>query len=277
MLRRLALGNAGGVKPTDAIALDFEARVIAAGGTLTASTLAAVDNLVKSYKKENIWNKKIDIGLFVGSNLAAALVKLKFPSGVQSTLTPTDFVEGDYSQASGLAGDGLTKALNTGVIPNTHIGDLKNLHVQVVGNNPSVLTGNTTVKVLVGSTTANNRLFMRHNTGAVRFEFNAGLAALVNVAYDPATAIVGTLLASTLGANNAYFFYNGTQVSTDTSFNAVTLGTDPVTIFAQSEDAVVKQHCNLVCRGYSLGFGLTPAEALKDSQIMAAFNAAVRV
>lgn len=107
--------------------LDWKARVIAAGGTVQQSTVDAVDTFVRETKNSGVWPFLLDVGVFAGDQLAAALVKLKYPAGGQSTLTNMNFVGGDYTERGvngGLVGNGTTKYLKTGVTPPAVTGTL---------------------------------------------------------------------------------------------------------------------------------------------------------
>lgn len=93
---------------------DYQARVLAAGGTIQAATLNAVDAFVDNTKASGVWQLLVDVGVFAGDQLTAALVKLKYPNGVQSTLTNIGFLNGDYAVNTGLIGRG-AQYLRTGV------------------------------------------------------------------------------------------------------------------------------------------------------------------
>jgi hypothetical protein len=91
--------------------------IAANGGTVSAGTIASVEVFVKGLKADSLWDSLLEIGVFAGvDNLAAALVKLKMPSGISRTLTNVNMVSGDYTasgSSAGLQGNGTTKYLNT--------------------------------------------------------------------------------------------------------------------------------------------------------------------
>jgi hypothetical protein len=107
--------------------LDWAARVVTAGGTVSQTTKDAVQTFVANMKSVGssgtpLWGLCQEIGIFAGSNLAAALVKLKYVSA--STLTNNNFVSGDYAEtggSGGLLGNGTTKYLDTGYNINTSL------------------------------------------------------------------------------------------------------------------------------------------------------------
>ena len=102
---------------------DWQTRVIANGGTVSAGTLSAVDTFIGTLKGAGLWTKLLRLNLFAGDQLAAALVPLVVGAG-NSVDTNVNFVSGDYSQAMGLSGDGSTKYLNTGLALNSATGGL---------------------------------------------------------------------------------------------------------------------------------------------------------
>lgn len=105
----------------DAVAVDYRARIVTAGGTITDAAAWAVNEFVLATKAAGIWDKLVDVAPFAGAQLAAALIKLKGPAGTLA-LTNHNFVGGDYTQATGLNGDGATKYLQTGVNLAAHVG-----------------------------------------------------------------------------------------------------------------------------------------------------------
>jgi hypothetical protein len=101
----------------DPDAADFFSRITVMGSSISASTQYAVNQFVVRCKADGIWSQLKDVGLFVGDDLTAALVKLKTLSG-DYNYANVNFVSGDYSEATGLAGDGETKYLKTGFAAN---------------------------------------------------------------------------------------------------------------------------------------------------------------
>lgn len=92
------------------------------GGVISSQQLAAVDDFISNGKTNGWWSTVLDMGVFAGQNLSAALVKLKYPSGGQGTITNHNFVATDYTQANGVvaAANNSTKYLDTGFIPNAN-------------------------------------------------------------------------------------------------------------------------------------------------------------
>lgn len=101
--------------------LDYFQRIVFNGGTISPSSMKAADDFVRALFDANLWWKILDMGLFVGDQLAAAMVKLKYTNGT-GVLVNNNFVAADYVEqgaGGGLRGDGSTKSLRTGLAQNT--------------------------------------------------------------------------------------------------------------------------------------------------------------
>lgn len=108
-------------------AADWANRVRTNGGTVSGTTLSAVDRFCKAIAAKGIRDRFYRLNLFCGTGLTAALVPLyRGPSlgGTQygnTTDTNTGpFVSGDYAEtgaSGGLNGNGTTKYLATGLNP----------------------------------------------------------------------------------------------------------------------------------------------------------------
>jgi len=99
----------------DPDAIIYRDSVIAAGATISANNFTAANNLFIGLKNQSLWTLIDQLYLLAGtSSLTGALVKAK-GSG---SLTNVNFIGGDYSQTTGLVGNGSSKYLNTGRLAN---------------------------------------------------------------------------------------------------------------------------------------------------------------
>jgi hypothetical protein len=89
-------------------------RAIAAGGTFEADSITIADALIKAIKASTFNDKIKYLIPYLGGNLATARVPLRdsLNVGIAGNLNSA-FVDGDFSQSTGLQGDGSTKALLT--------------------------------------------------------------------------------------------------------------------------------------------------------------------
>ncbi len=120
-----SLVGAPAVANTDA--QDWVDRVYGNGGTVSASTAAAVNNFCVAIDSAGIRGKFYRLNLFAGTGLNACLVPLyvgptslgiKYGNATDTNVGP--FVSGDYNEtgaSGGLNGNGATKYLATGLNP----------------------------------------------------------------------------------------------------------------------------------------------------------------
>lgn len=95
-------------------AASWRDRVLANGGTLAADSFAIANAVLQAIAATTFNSKLVYLLPLLGTNLIAARVPLRdsFSAGLA---TNTGFVDADFSQATGLQGDGLTKMLGTGI------------------------------------------------------------------------------------------------------------------------------------------------------------------
>lgn len=99
-------------------------KVPANGGTVSESTLTAVSDFCIAVKAAGIWDSILRINLYAGDQLAACLTPLKDligTPGIDVNSGSVTFMEGDYSEVTGLTGTFVVvpveKYLDTGVLP----------------------------------------------------------------------------------------------------------------------------------------------------------------
>lgn len=104
--------------PLDPDTLDWESRVISAGGTVSGTTLGLLNTYIVDQKTAGLWSKKtylwIPLGDFVASRVPIIV-------GVgSSSVSLTNLVSGDYAETGstgGYKGDGTNKYFGTGWSP----------------------------------------------------------------------------------------------------------------------------------------------------------------
>lgn len=98
----------------------WRAAVVANGGSVSASTMKAVSKFCSDIDKAGVRDRFLRLNLVCGSNLAAARTPLyrgaslagtQYGSSADVNVGP--FVEGDYSQSAGIAGNGTSKYFDT--------------------------------------------------------------------------------------------------------------------------------------------------------------------
>lgn len=92
-------------------------------GDYSETELAALNRYVRGCKADKIWDRQYEVYPFCGTNLKAALVKLKSAPDNATSLVNHGFVEADYNYLDpgtnqivhGLKGNGSSKYLDTGI------------------------------------------------------------------------------------------------------------------------------------------------------------------
>lgn len=103
-----------GTSATTGVVEQYVANIKAAGGSIDATGLAAVQGLYGALATSGVWDRLTQVWPCAGTGLASALVQLRYPPGTPVSLTSVSFVGGNYAQtggAGGLTGDGATKYL----------------------------------------------------------------------------------------------------------------------------------------------------------------------
>jgi hypothetical protein len=230
-------------------------RVISNGGIISDASLSAVEKFVQDCKNSLIWDKLIEVGPFVGSNLNAALVKLIFPGGGSGLLTNVNFVAGDYNESGvngGLNGDGATKYLNTGFnaqgsLPdNSHLSFYLRDDVSAASNRALIGTINGTDQYWLGAIT---------NT---QTNIRLGQTITATLAQNMSK---GFYIGSRSAVNSLKLYKNGAAVASDAT--AVTHARPNLDLFLFAFNSGGTAAAHFPGRGsfYSIGQALSDAEA----------------
>lgn len=256
------LASGGGI---DATTLDWAARVAAAGGTVSGKTLAAVGVFVRSAQSAGYWDKINRINLFCGDSLTAALVPLKIGGG-GSTDTNVNFVAGDYTEATGLTGNGTTKYLRTGLVPSASL-TLNSTHMAVY-NRASGATGGV---IHLGARDGTNYMELIAPSAAGNLGWRAyGVAEI----FSAVTAPYGLMVGSTLSGSDSKTYQHGTQRQTG-SPTAGALVAQEIYVFGTNSSGSPAFLSSHALASYSVGVGLTAADDAAYAIHMEAFQDAL--
>ena len=125
--------------------------VIANSGTVSATTMRAVSNFCTAISAAGIRSKFLRLNLVCGNNLAAARVPLyrgasatgtQYGSAADTNIGP--LTSADYSEATGLQGDGSSKALDCTITLETFKtfgADYDNVHLSVYNRSLTGVSG----------------------------------------------------------------------------------------------------------------------------------------
>lgn len=262
-------------------ALAWRTRVIANGGTVSASTLAAVSDFCAAIDAAGIRSKFRRMNPFAGSNLSACLVPLY--RGESSTGTQyggtTDanpgagpFVSGDYTETGangGLLGNSTSKHLNTG-FRTQDLPGVNDCHIAVWSREAPVTTTRRPIGCIRGSLEV---YLIERRLGGNQARLGGG--SNFNAVGDDFTA--QSMIASRTSSTSAVLYKNGTSIATQTTtLTGVVSSTQAIGVFAALQNGTTPQGFfpHRLC-GYSIGGGFTAAQAASFHNAWAALQAAL--
>jgi hypothetical protein len=276
---RLLRPRASGFHPD---AADWRSRAISNSGTVSATTIRAVDTFCRDIAKAGLRDKFYRLNLFCGDNLNACLVPLyRGPSrtGTQygnTTDTNANFVSGDYTEtgtSGGLAtgSSNTNKTLDTGFSP--HAAGLveDNTHMSYYSR-----AGNSSSNVVMASGNsggANTQLWQFFLAGSSFYRSGGGSnSGFENQSFTRTGHIIAKR-----GSGGGAAYRNGSNlgVTSNVVGSVAWIANKPpaVRVFARrlfvtsTSTDTTDQYISMTLQGYSLG------SAFDDSQALAYYNA----
>lgn len=268
-------------------AADWANRVRTNGGSVSGTTLTAVDRFVKAIHRAGIRDRFFRLNLFCGNsdaNLAAVRTPLfRGPSLTatqfgNATDTNLNFGPGDYAEtgaSGGLLGNGSSKYLATGLVPSSVLtrGDTHlSVHVVAAPTSGAFIPA---IGAFEGS--GQTSLIISHNAATLASpfgyeDFNSVNGYVSGSQNNP----VGHLLGSSVSAADRRAFRNGTQSgSTGQASMTGALTANQVFVFSRNLNGAANLFSNARLAGYSIGAGMTAAQVLSFSAAMLAFQSAL--
>lgn len=201
--------------------LDFSARVTAAGGAVSFRTMQCLDKFVIDARESGVWSCLKEVLPLVGSNLNAALVKLKY-SNIATSASAVNFVSGDFSEATGLLGDGATKHLDLHYTP----ANLMTALVGLASYNREDTTG-ASIRYAIGvNDLADNYLLGSNNPATACAGYIAGPVAAL-----PATPYTkGFYYVDRSSSSNLKLYRDGVEIGSNSA--TVSLSNPGINFFA---------------------------------------------
>jgi hypothetical protein len=261
-------------------ASSWASRVVANGGTVSGTTLSAVDKFCDSIASAGIRDRFYRLNLFCGSNLNACLTPLYRAASLGDTqlgnATDTNvgglFVSGDYNETGAIGGlkAGSGKRLNTG-LNQTDIG-VDSCHLAIyepakatgsfnnrIGSRTSALTNE---HVLTGGSAAESMAYGIDNLAGNR-------RAQTTTAYTEGGAF---FIGSNLSSTAATLYKNGASIATASPV-ARTAQSLAYFVFALNESGAAGDPMTTGrIAAYSVGLGMTGPEAAAYNTAMQAFQ-----
>jgi hypothetical protein len=284
-----ALGTKWGItlapQVSNADAQDWVNRVYANGGTVSASTAAAVNTLCDSLDAASLRDRFYRLNLFCGTGLNAALVPLyRGPSlgGTQyggATDTNNAFVGvgTDYAETGatgGLTGNGSTKYLNTGFNVDQLPG-AANCHLSsFITGTQDIASARTLVGVLFNGTTDRYRLFLQLSGSTapnygIQTELGKANSAIAN---NRTNTNGGLILASRTSTTLLTLYDDAVSIGTTETSTAETTSASPFFVFARNGPV---EYYNGRMAAYSIGAGMDAPQVTAYNTAMQAFQSAM--
>lgn len=260
-------------------AIDWATRASANGGTISTTVLRAVSDFCAAIDSNSLRDRFARLNIFSGGNLSGALVPLYNSFSFGGTLianvtdTNVNFVSGDFAQtgaSAGLTSNG-TKYLSTGaaIVSQLSVGDA---HLSV--SSPS-LDGPANLNLMGASGNGFNNIagLQRSGSGTYRAFING---TPTNTATTTTGFTAGQLIASSVATNDLKMFQNGTQNgSTITATRSGSLTANSMFVFSFNANGAPSNGVAARLQSYSIGRGLTAAQAAAFSSALAALNTAL--
>jgi len=260
-------------------AIDWATRASSNGGVISTTVLRAVSDFCAAADRESFRSAIYRLNLFCGGNLSGALVPLyrgpTFGGTTYGNATDTNvnFVSGDFSESgasAGLTGNGTTKYLNCGasILSQLSVGSA---HLSVSG---ASLNGVSSVNLIgAGSSGFNNLAALQTTPGGTTHR--TFINGTPSASTDTSTAFSsGQLIASSVATNDLRLFQNGTQNgSTLTTARSGSLTANAVFVFTYNDNGTPATRIPSRLQSYSIGLGLTAAQAAAYFSALAALNA----
>ncbi len=119
VLRTLRTGNPDKIANNfaDGVLARYQTALAAAGGSISATQLAAVRTFVKTGFRDRWWFSLVDCCLFLGADLTSGLVKIVAAPGAGASYVAHGVLSGDYGVNSGVTVAAINRYMSSGVVP----------------------------------------------------------------------------------------------------------------------------------------------------------------
>lgn len=279
--RRASVANIGTLHPE---CMTWIGNVVSNGGTVSATTAAAVSAFCTAIDAASIRDRFARLNLFCGSNLSAALVPLYRSTAAGGTLlgnstdTNNNFVSGDYAEtgsAGGLAGNGTTKFLNTGLNQST-------VNSSGFGHISAFIRLGTfadiTYRLMGVLDTSTSQYFFID----VRGQSNGGFVGVhgSSTTFGPGSFRTQSSpelrMVTRSSTSSSQMYVNGAYQSGDATTRTVSSVASPMYVFAENRVGTGAQtHSAVTLGAYSIGSSMTQAQSNAYYLAMAAFQIAL--
>jgi hypothetical protein len=268
---------------------DWANRVRTNGGSVSGTTLSAVDRFVKAIHAAGIRDRFYRVNLFCGDS-DASLNAVRTPlfrgpslTGTQyggTTDTNFNFVQGDYAEtgaSGGLTGNGSSKYLNTGLPINftgTRSYHLAALPFAVTSGNGCFVGADTNLDGNPPRIYQSLRTFAATSRVWVWYNWTDATNRQADVASNSITGLL--LLGTGDGSGNTLYSGGSALVTTAATENRTATQTFPHFVFAENRrNQIVAEYLNGRLGLYSAGLAMTASQVASYNAAVVAFNTAM--
>lgn len=238
--------------------------VAVTGSNVSYDTAQIVNGFVENCKASGIWDNLVDVGIFVGNDLNAALTKLKWHpvAGPYLTNVSGNFTAGSYTErgaAGGLSGNGTNQWLDSRVPANIM---QPAPHLSFYLTNPAFAGGAS--RGYIGSERAGNSdsLILGYLGGGAAQQFRYGTGAGTQASFTTSSApgfFVGNF--NTSLSRDELFISGLLRGGTTTiSSTPVPYNSSNLTLFSVLSAGSPSLYLPATCTFYSIGTSLTPIQ-----------------
>jgi hypothetical protein len=268
-LEIVMLGRSG-ASSLDADAVAWGTAVTAAGGTYSGTTLSALSTFIKSAKANSYWTKIVCFNPIAGNQLTAALIQ--YTSGSWASATNHNFVNGDYTEATGITGNGSTKYIDTGLVPATSL-TLNSTHLAIY-NRSSSASASGGVHIGADDAARSLRLFAPFTDGTCYLDMYDTANGRVSSA--ALASAYGFVIGSRTASNAEAIYRNGSSLATSSLAQTSGLPIGQSTyVFCRNFNGAASNFVAHVLAAYSIGAGLSSTDATNFNTDMQAFQLAL--
>lgn len=275
MSPRLLRPRASGVHPE---AGAWRSAAVANGGSVSTTTIRAVDAFCRSIDTAGLRSKLVRVNLMCGSNLNAVLVPLyraTSRTGTQlgdATDTNDNFTNDHYAENSGLVGNASNRRLFTGLARSAVSGSAS-LHAGVFAHTRA--TGSFRQYIRADATgTAFNVTALDNRSVSTNVAFANSSSAATGNTTDTAHAAKDLIIGCVSGAGSSLLrmYINGTSVATGTGLDN-SANTARFAIFARRREDTGNWdlHSDARIGGYTIGLNLDDTESAAYATIWDTF------
>lgn len=283
MSPRLLRPRAGG--PTHPEAKDWVSRVLANGGSVSSSTALAVDQFCRSIDAASgLRAALLRVNLLAGNNINACMVPLyraaSLAGPVIGNSTDTNngpFVSGDFQErgnGGGLKGDGTSKYLDTG-FQAASLSSRTDIHLSFSGTSLETSGDKFAIGCFNGGSVPGSDIYAIDiyagyvsGRAARLSNYQAGQFPVIATPGTSESHFIGTRTASNL----ATIYRGGSSAATNSTTVTPSSHARTFFVFANNSSGTAGAFTSARLRMYSIGNGLTAAQALTFSSAVIAFN-----